>query len=412
MDLRERLRDLSDLSTLPAHIDVRRAPNAGDERCLLIFTDATPTEGPDYQSWFDQCTGTIVAPKADGTGYDVVGFPGARSLEVSADEEDGGIAKKLLALYVLDPEGAEWYPYVEGVRMTLYHYKGEWCLSTSRVIDARTSRYYRGSSSFGQQFDAAACRAGLNMSRLDKGRTYVFIVQTPDTPMVVPYTNFDLLHVATYDLSTSSPSPSPFEPLTEAENEVGVTQPSWMATGGRWDDVRAFLDGPLCDGRLGVLARGAWACDRAGQKKQWHAKIMHADYAAARDLVGGDRDLEKRLLSIATDPVQKARLLALLPTKRQTMLDTDAAIDAATKEVLRLYIEFNVHRRRSVLPQPIYETLKALHATYLARPVQPGRGTGSQTVGRRPRVTFGDVDAFVRRLPPPTLASLLRATCK
>lgn len=411
MDLRARLRDVNDLTDLPSHIEVRRS-GSKDERCLLIFTDATPFDNKN-NSWFRQCTGTIIAPipGSDGEGkplgYDVVGYAGPRSLEVFVDDESAKSDE--VPLSALDPTGVEWYPYVEGVRMILYSYGGEWRLSTSRVIDARTSRYFRGSPTFGEQFDAAARCAGLDMGRLDVGKCYVFIVQSRDTPMVVRYDGHDLLHVATYDMAT----------LAEViDCDIGVARPAWMplssfqgasegSEGSKgWDVVREMLAGPIGPARLGAIARG-------GKNKGWHAKIMHPDYAAARDLVGGERDLEKRMLSIAANPALKARLLTLMPEKRAAMLAVDAAIDAATDRVHRLYVEFNVRHRRTPLPQPVYETLKALHREYLARPFLDV-GVGSQCVkttkGKRSPMTFGDVDAFVRGLPTLALASLVRET--
>lgn len=381
MDLREHLRsalqadppaaDLdAALATLPPHVEVRRADGG---RRLLMFTDDTPV-GADAPAWFRQCTGTVVAPTAptegtEGGGCAIVGYAGERSLDVAPGDLDAE----------LDAEGAEWYSYVEGVRMILYRWKDEWCLSTARVIDARTSTYFRGSRTFGEQFDAAAAASGLDLAALDPGRCYVFVVQTPDTPMVNPCAAHALLHVATVDLATLEQVPG---------DDVGVPRPAWRPAGPDWSEVRRALDGPLAPTRLGVIARG---------RGRWHAKIMHPDYVAARELVGGDRNLGKRMLEIASTPSLKAVLLQLMPEKREEMLAADAAIDAATRLLHRLYVEFNVRHRRTPQPQPVYESLKALQKEYLARP-EPRR-----------RMCFGDVDAFARRLPPAQLTSLVRA---
>ena len=372
MDLREHLRD-NLRAAMPAHIEVRCGPSATDTRRLLMFTDGTPTEPDAASKWFCQCTGTVVAPSGSGEGFDVVAYAGARSLDVAPDALEAALGGDEGA------RGAEWYPYVEGVRMLVYRWEGEWRLSTARVVDARSGSYFRGSPSFGAQFDAAALRVGLDVAALDPGRCYVFIVQTEDTPMVASSAGHDLLHVATYDVASLAP----------VDAEVGVPRPAWRPVGADWGDVRAALDGPLTAERLGVIVRN--------RDRDWHAKVMHPDYASARDLVGGDRDLERRLLEIATTPELKRQLLELMPGKRSAVMAVDAAVDEATARVMNLYIEFNVRHRRSTQPQPVYETLKALQKAYLARP-KP-----------RPRMVFGDVDAFVRRLPTPALASLVRA---
>jgi len=364
------------LGQAPYHLTVRRAPQATDGRYAIVFSDDTPT-GPDVPAWVRQCAGVVVDADDD---HAVVAFCAPRSLEVAVPSPCAEDIEAVVRAELGAPEGKTWAPYVEGFRVLAYRWRGALRLSTSRVVDAYGARYFAGSPSFGAQFDAAAAASGLDVARLLDGRTYAFVVQSPDTPMVCPALAPALLHVATVDMATLAPMP---------DDDVGVPRPDWQPVAS-WAPLAARLATATVDpGFPGFLVAGP----------SLHAKVMHAGYPQARDLVGGDRDLARRMMEVCLDGTQRQTLLGAVPHLKPLLYAADARVHAAVCATLDAYVAFNVRHERRPLPQPVYETIKALHhKVYLARPAP------------RAPLAYGDVDAFVRTLPPAMVSGLCRAT--
>lgn len=378
------------VSVAPYSLVTRRAGKAGDGRYTLSFGDATPAAGPDVPAWVPQCAGVVV--DADD-GHRVVGFCAPRSLEVTLAPEQDADAEAALAAALGDPGDKAWYPYAEGFRVLAYRWNGALRLSTSKVVDAYGARYFRGSPSFGAQFDAAAAAAGLDVGRLVDGRCYAFVVQSPDTPMVCPAASPTLLHVATVDLATLTPLP---------DDDVGAPRPAWTPVGASWAALALRLATPSVDpGFPGFLVAGPPVPGGFGL----HAKVMHPGYNAARDLVGSDRDLARRMMEVCLNAPQRAAMIRAAPHLKPTLFAVDERVHAAVCAVLNAYVAYNVRRERKQLPQPVYETIKALHhRVYLARAGANG--------GKRTPIAYGDVDTFVRGLSPAMVGALCRASAK
>ena len=347
MDLQRHLQEDGDLDR--GLVDVFKGP---DSRALLVSRDDAPSD-----PWLAKASGTVV----DLSARRVVAFPGERSLRVAPTDLDDALGP---------PDGAAWYPYGEGTRVQLYHWDGAWRLSTSRVVDAYASHYFHGAPSFGAQFDLAAEQAGLDRARLDPGRSYAFVVRTPDTPAVTRTTGTSLLHIGTHDLAT----------LTRVEQDLGVPRPDWLPVAA-WEDLQRRLTGPLHDGNLGALVRTA-----DGR----HVRVVHPSYDEARSLVADDHDAQRTAVSVALSPSKRQQYLRLF--KDPSLLRAaDQRLDEAVRRVFDLYVDYNVRRVRVRQPKPVYETLKALHARF-----------GTTTLD------YGDVDAHVRSLTEPQALGLLR----
>ena len=83
----------------------------------------------------------------------------------------------------------------DGSLLRLWHYKGEWHVSTSGTIDAHKATIEIPSSqyhSFGDMFDAIFSTYNVNLELLDKGFTYSFELTSPNNKIVVDYTTDEL----------------------------------------------------------------------------------------------------------------------------------------------------------------------------------------------------------------------------
>ena len=365
------------LGAAPNHLVVRFASDADDGRYTLSFGDDTPT-GDAVPAWVRECAGVVVDANDD---HRIVAFCAPRSLDLGPED--------LVA--TLPPGDKRWYPYVEGIRVLAYRWNGALRLSTSKVVDAYGSRYFRGSPTFGEQFDAAA--VGLVRDRLVEGRCYAFVVQSPDTPMVAPAATSGLLHISTVDLASLTP--------VDDNDDVGVPRPAWEPVGDSWDALVARFDAPLAPSFLGAIVTGQGSPGSPGTSFPLHAKVMHRSYTQARDLVGADRDLARRMMEVSLDAAQRQALVGLLPHMKPQLYQVDQRVHAAVCAVLDAYVAFNVRRQRQPLPQPVYETIKALHhRVYLPRACP------------RAPLAYGDVDAYVRGLSPRVVGGLCRAVEK
>ena len=112
---------------------------------------------------------------------------------------------------------------IDGSLIKVWFYDGKWKVSTNGTIDAYKSEIGQPIFSlldipfktFGELFDVASKNAGLDYSKLDKNKTYMFELVSPYNKVVVPYKDTTIYHIGTRNNDT----------LEELEEDIGVQKP-------------------------------------------------------------------------------------------------------------------------------------------------------------------------------------------
>ena len=124
-----------ELKQAPLYLEVRER----DDLFTLMFSDKSPKDHP--------ATKQSVGPVFDKTTKILRGYGLDRTEEVVINPQDpiwGPLDK-------VDLNTDKVIQYVEGIKLTVFYYAGEWRISTTRVIDAFSS-FWSSPKSFGTMF--------------------------------------------------------------------------------------------------------------------------------------------------------------------------------------------------------------------------------------------------------------------
>ena len=117
---------------------------------------------------------------------------------------------------------------IDGSLIKLWNYGGKWIVSTNGTIFAHKANMGSDSDNeineiktetaydnFGELFDEAATRFGLDINALKPQYTYMFELVSPYNRVVVPYESIDLYHIGTRDNISQK----------EFEIDIGIKKP-------------------------------------------------------------------------------------------------------------------------------------------------------------------------------------------
>jgi len=110
---------------------------------------------------------------------------------------------------------------LDGSIMKLWHYKGEWRVSSNSEIDARNANVNSAllvsdsKSNLYDLFTEAWAKTGVSMDHLDPRYTYMFELTSPHNRVVVQYEELFIRHIGTRDNRT----------LLECNLDIGIPKP-------------------------------------------------------------------------------------------------------------------------------------------------------------------------------------------
>jgi hypothetical protein len=104
---------------------------------------------------------------------------------------------------------------IDGSLIKVWHYKGVWRVSTNNTIDAGSARTDSNEDTFLNIFNRAWAHTGKHFSELNTGYTYMFELVSPQTRVVIPYTETKLYHTGTRDNKS----------LQELQTDIGIEKP-------------------------------------------------------------------------------------------------------------------------------------------------------------------------------------------
>jgi hypothetical protein len=323
------------LRSAPYHLEIREEADLYN----VMYSEMSP--GIHEWAPIKNCVGTILQ---QGTDI-LVSYAFDRTTEVVVDID------KNADLIPADCSSYTFRKYVEGVKMTLYWHGGCWRRSTNRMIDA-SKAYWKSSTSFGDQF-MDACRAYPEVLRqleenseegvLTAGRTYIFVLSTPEVDMVNGVGKSSLLHVGTHDNKS----------CCHIECDIGVPKQETSSFDSREDVLAAMAS--MDRHSPGYIATGPR-----------RFKIFSSAYAYARDLMGSSSDDVGNYLRIRRDATTRKDYLCFYP-KHVALADRlEHELWLTARVVHHLYVHyFILHEQRPALPKSLYITLLQIHGEYM-----------------------------------------------
>ena len=232
---------------------------------------------------------------------------------------------------------------LDGSLVKLYWFNDQWTVATNRCIEARKARWanYRSFYElFQDAVNATKASGTLDYEKLNKRRTYSFVLCHPENRIVANYPTPKIVHVATRDLDT----------LEEVSEDIGVERPlalkmDWETFQKRLRSNPYYMPGYLIrtlDGKRIVVE-----CDK---------------YIRVKELKGNSPDLIYRYLQLQREnEAQFKEFLTYFP--EFTWIDSQ--LETLAREAHRTYIEFFVNRNKSRINRDLWELMSELHTLYL-----------------------------------------------
>ena len=176
---------------------------------------------------------------------------------------------------------------IDGSLIKVWCCKGEWIVSTNGTIYASKANIGSDSdgskilaenayNNFGELFEAAASKAGLDFSCLDQRYTYMFELVSPYNKVVVPYRDIDIYHIGTRDNVT----------LEELDININIKKPKIYKFNNRLEDLIKMAS------ELKYCEEGYVIKDAAYRR----IKVKSPAYVAVSSLISGMN--EKKLLEL------------------------------------------------------------------------------------------------------------------
>ena len=188
---------------------------------------------------------------------------------------------------------------IDGSLIKLWHHEKKWIASTNGTIFAHKAgigserdseiKIEGAYNNFGELFDEAAARAGLDTGALNPNYTYMFELVSPYNRVVVPYESIELYHIGTRDLVS----------LQELDIDIGIKKPVTY----RCDNLADLIG---MASKLQYCEEGYVVKDAAYRR----IKVKSPAYVAASHLIAGLN--EKRLLELLRTN-ETAEFLAYFP---------------------------------------------------------------------------------------------------
>jgi hypothetical protein len=155
---------------------------------------------------------------------------------------------------------------VDGSIIKVWHWDGEWRISTNGTIDAfkaplSSNLMY---NSFGELFLEACANCSLNFGSLDEGCVYMFELVSPHNRVVVPYDSTKIYHIGTRDMVT----------MEELDVNIGIQKPKTYPLQSLEDCIEVAKNFPF-DQEGFVVVDGGWN----------RVKVKSPAYVAAHHVV-------------------------------------------------------------------------------------------------------------------------------
>ena len=104
---------------------------------------------------------------------------------------------------------------IDGSLIKVWYHRGVWRVSTNNTINAESAKTNINEDTFLNIFQKAWAHTGKQFNELNPGHTYMFELVSPQTRVVIPYSETKLYHIGTRDKYT----------LQELHVDIGIEKP-------------------------------------------------------------------------------------------------------------------------------------------------------------------------------------------
>lgn len=219
---------------------------------------------------------------------------------------------------------------IDGSIMKVYHWNGKWQVATNSQVTANSAGVgvEKSGVSFKDVFDRAAENVNLNYSFLDKNKTYIFELISPENRNVVDYGNLTTIyHIGTRDNESGE----------EFVEDIGVPRPEEYPLYSLDECIAAAKI--LNKDHEAIKAEGYVCVDRDWRR----IKVKSPQYVAMHHYLPGGEISNEKLLAIIEEgdleeiftyvPSLKPRVEAFLSARNKLAEDIQKYCERNKKEV-------------------------------------------------------------------------------
>ena len=227
---------------------------------------------------------------------------------------------------------------IDGSLIKLWRHKGVWRVSTNNTINAGSAKTNNNEDTFLNIFHQAWARTGKQFSELNPDCTYMFELVSPQTRVVVPYTETKLYHTGTRNIHT----------LQEMDADIGIEKPKTFSI----TTIEACIEAAR---RLDKYHEGFVVVDSRWRR----VKVKSPLYVAIHHILNNISS-EKRIIDLIVSG-EDAEVVSYFPEY--------AGMFASVRERMELFIARN-ERELETIRDAGYATQKEL-AGYVTRTICP-----------------------------------------
>ena len=227
---------------------------------------------------------------------------------------------------------------IDGSIIKVWHCRGIWHVSTNNTIDAENAKTNNNEDTFLDVFQQAWTRTGKQFSELNPDYTYMFELVSPQTRVVVPYTETKLYHIGTRDNRT----------LQELDVDIGIERPKEFSL----STIEACVEAAR---NLDKYHEGFVVVDSRWRR----VKVKSPVYVAIHHILNGISS-EKRIIDIIIAG-EDAEVISYFPEY--------ADVFRSVRESIECFISYN-ERELETVQKADYPTQKEL-AEYVTQTICP-----------------------------------------
>lgn len=185
---------------------------------------------------------------------------------------------------------------IDGSIIKLYFWNGEWRWATNSMIDAGEASAETTGKKFSDMIRAADNYADIPFSDLDKDRTYIFELVSPETMIVIEYPYTRLFHTGTRSRMTGK----------EYDEDIGIVKPKVFGGGKGLEEYTEYVRTLNRDG-TNPEYEGFVVVD-----KNWNrVKIKSPEYLAMHKLINNGNMSENRIVKAVFEKDDEIREIAM-----------------------------------------------------------------------------------------------------
>lgn len=200
---------------------------------------------------------------------------------------------------------------VDGTLVMFYYYKDKWHMSTHKTFDSDDVEDTHGNINFTSYIECALKNLNIQLSKLNRARTYCFELVSPDTRVCVWYPETWLIYIMERDNTTLE------EFIITTHNFIYPRTYSFE----KLSEALSFFEGKRGDTFEGFVAR-------EGTKR---VKVKNPDWLRLHHFIGKQGSINNILDVIRNHPEDLDEILVYFPENKKSFLELKALYDKVVK---------------------------------------------------------------------------------